>query len=161
MPFARDDGAVRCGLRAVFFVLAAIQIVLATIIIATPSRAGSAAIPDSARNSRPAAAKRRFAGGNSAQSQSEQTRCRQGQGVYRRRFVRDETSRRVRGGRAAAERDASREPTGPGWGIRSELGGILAREGWADPGCDCANGTANCGEKRGESKMRKRRGSSH
>ena len=83
LRLACDDLAARRCFRAIFFIPGAVFILVATIIIANIVDASSTAIPGSARNPRPAAAKRRFAGGSGAQSQSKKG-CGKGQGVHRR-----------------------------------------------------------------------------
>src|SRR6266576_1112917 len=111
-----------CGLLAMTWPLAAVFIFIAIIVDAS-----SIAIPGSAHKPRPAAAKRRFARGSGAQSQSKKASCGERQGVYRRGFVGTERPRRFRGWRCAEEGRAARAANWSGWRRGREQRRVLAR----------------------------------
>src|SRR5260370_37261219 len=152
---ARVDLAVRRSLRAIFFPLTAILIVFAAIILITtiigPS---STAIPGSARNPRPAAAKRRLARGGGAQIQSKKAGSGKGQGVYRGGFVRDEGLRRIRR-RGGVEEGRAAHGAERRWGRKQRR--VLARARAEDSGPNRCCRRSDCENEGRHQEIRERR----
>src|SRR2546430_1889506 len=148
LRLACDAFAARHSFRAVFFSPAAVSLLIAPILTAIFVAPAPPASPGSARNPRPAAAKRRFAGGGGAQSQSKKASCGEGQGVYRRGSVGTERPGRIRGWRGAEEGRAARAANGSGWKWGREQRRVLAQARAGDSGPNRRRGRGD-GEKIG------------